>query len=210
MKQHLDALARGEVSFDEFARRTATDWTRLAGKVYSAWRRNLPVGVSLDDIRQEMLLHAWLAVGEYDTSRGGMSLKSYVVYMACAKATRFVHEQRCAKRRDDHAPSRHPVTFTELLRIDDEPGKALDLLLEDSSTQDPSELLDARAKFARALTVADGVDLYALVALREAFGNIPQAAELLFDEVLLRLHERWGSPHAAMRQIEDSMRQLCA
>lgn len=206
MQTHLEALRRQEITFDQFARRTATDWTRLAGKLYMAWRKNLPVGVELDDIRQEMLVHAWQAVGKYDNQRGGMSLKRYVVCVAWLKAVRFVHEQRNAKRRDDKSESRHPVSFSELVKESQEDWTEVLLSVSDNT----EDLIDARARYDRALHKADGVNLYALVALRMSAGDIPAAGDILFDDAALRLKARWGSPRAAVKQIETTVRACCA
>lgn len=205
MNRHLQDLASKLITFDEFARRSARDWDRLAAKVYHCWVRKLPAGVSMEDIRQEMLLSAWIAVGEYDPSRGEMTLKQYVVYFAFSKALRFVHSQREAKRRDGKQPSRHPTLVFDTLGID------VDFLdSRETDTVDTDGLIDARKKFESAFERASGIDLYALTALRESNGSIPDAARMLFDEVHIAVHRRWGSPDSAANQIEKTLRALCA
>jgi hypothetical protein len=209
MQKHLEALRRQEITFDQFARATASDWTHLAGKLYMAWRSNIPAGVELNDIRQEMLFHAWKAVSRWDPTLSDMTLKGYVVCIAWQKATRFIHKQRCSLRRGDKAPSRHALTFTSLLKGGDDAGVDwVDNLLQ--VEDDPTGALDAAVRYERAVERACGIDLYALVALRMAGGNIPEAGQLLFEDPRLRLRARWGSPRNAVDQVEQSVRACCA
>ena len=203
METQLESVRRKEITFDQFILLTANDWNRLSSKLYYAWQSKLPAGVSIEDIRQELLMNAFEAFGNFDDERGQMTLKQFVVYRAFSKTLRFIHSQRCAKRRGDHAESRHPVSFSEIQKSESEWVDAL-LVVEPKVEQ----MLDVVRQFDAALHSADGIDLYALVALRETGGHIGEAGNLLFEEVDIRLQKRWGSPAQAVAQIEDTLMRV--
>jgi DNA-directed RNA polymerase specialized sigma24 family protein len=100
----LRLLKDGAIGFTDFARATKDDWKRMAKRLYGRWR--LPAGVTEEDVEQEMLLHAWIAVQNYEPDRG-VQLFTHVVWCAHSSAKKWLHTQRKAKRRGDGAPSRH-------------------------------------------------------------------------------------------------------
>lgn len=108
----------GRSAFADFYAATKDDWRRMACKLFNRWR--LPSGVTEDDVEQEMLLAAWKAAmlpperGGWDESRG-VTLAVHVVWCAHAATKKWIHTQRKAKRRCDHAPSRHPIAASALL-----------------------------------------------------------------------------------------------
>lgn len=103
---HLYDLRRGRKSFDQFAASTRADWSRLAKWVLARW--SVPSAVEVTDVEQEMLLAAWRAVQEWDSTRGP-TLHAFVIWNSVTSAKKWLHRQRNAKRRDDHAPSRHDI-----------------------------------------------------------------------------------------------------
>ena len=62
-----DKLARGEISFDQFARETAPYWSARANS-----RQYRGAGYDPDDVRQEMLIEAWKAYKTFDPERGAL------------------------------------------------------------------------------------------------------------------------------------------
>lgn len=200
MQAELEALARHEIGFNEFVRYTNSDWNRLSMMIYQRWRRKIPLGVGLEDVKQEMLFGAWKAVDEFNPRRSS-SLQRFVIFRACAITTRYLHKQRAAKRRSQNAPSRHPILFSA---IDSATEEWLEALVVDDG--DPIEVIDARHQFDRMVDNASGVALFALVALKQAGGDLRVAGELLYDETMIRLAERWGNALAATNCIE---RTLC-
>lgn len=200
MKCELQDLRAGKISFDQFALGTADEWDRLATSMWNSWRKNIPPTVSTEDIRQEMLLHAWQAVGKWDPERG-TPLEKYVVFNACAKAARFIHTQRAAKRRSDKSESRHPMAFSTIRETDE----WVEAVLADSP-QDPGELLDARHSFERKAREATGMDKAALRAVELSGGNLLEAAGLLFDAFPLKwkVANRW-TEDTSMRTIERAL-----
>jgi DNA-directed RNA polymerase specialized sigma24 family protein len=202
LKQHLERLYRGEISFDTFARLTQQDWNRLATRIYNNWRRKLPRGVELIDVRQEMLVAAWRTIPNYDPARG-VSLRSFVVFNACAKALRWLHEQRNAKRRSEQSESRFPTTFSEYLpaMLDGSKSDMLTNLMVDD-TLPVDDLFAVAESFSLAMHRARGADLYAMVAFRRASGDLHAAGNELFGESTLALRMRWNGPRDAVSYIE--------
>lgn len=188
MNEPLQALSRGQISFDEFARRTSGDWDRLSAKLYNRWRRAIPLGVTQLDVRQEMLLNAWKALSTFDPTRG-TTLKGHVVFSACSKALRMLHVQRRAKRFDDHAESRHPISFAELGEATAEWLQAL--LYEEAD--DVGARMDAVRGFYALLSESEGLEKCALLAVRDAAGDTTEAAERLYNELppRFRLSLKW-------------------
>lgn len=73
-----------------------------------------PAGVSAEDIEQEMLLSTWVSFMKYDPTRGNMPIQNFAVMSAKHHGIRVLNEQRNAVLRDSKAPSRVPVSFSEL------------------------------------------------------------------------------------------------
>lgn len=205
MRKALEQLRAGAITFRQFEAATAKDWTKLAGMLFLAWKQKLPAGIELDDIRQEMLCEAWRVTREFDPLRN-VSIESFVVFNACAKARKWIHKQRNAKRRDDKAPSRVPIPFVAFEREDCD-TEIVDRLAFD--TTEFEELVDRARRFDSATKCATGIDLYALAALRMEHGDIRKASELLFSEKKLALKLRWVAQTCAARQIEKSVVTLC-
>ncbi len=109
----LLALRCGRLSPDVFERRTRGLWTAQSKKLLQRWRG--PVAVDVDDLRQELLLNAWIACGHWDPKRG-VSITRFVLYNAIDKAKKWLHQQRNAYRRDDKAGPRfeRPVSSLNL------------------------------------------------------------------------------------------------
>lgn len=81
----LAELREGRSTFDEFARRTAPTWTRLAAWFLRRWPGQ--AAVDEEDLRQELLLAAWRAVSEWDPTRG-VAIDRFVFYQTGLAATR--------------------------------------------------------------------------------------------------------------------------
>lgn len=122
MKEELEALHAGRITWDKFTRATDAEWTRLAAKMVRRYR--LPAAVSLDDVKQEMLVAAWRHVvpsvaGSPNPQAwredGGQPLHRYVVIGACNQANSWLNRQRNSRRRSHGAPSRIPVLVDDLV-----------------------------------------------------------------------------------------------
>ena len=107
-----------EYTFEEFLADTRADWGRIAKWLSGKW--SLPRAVEVDDVRQELLLHAWRAMQTGDVQQS--SFRAYVFWMAISGTKRWLNGQRSALRRSDRSPSRHDVVASfpaMLLRVDD-------------------------------------------------------------------------------------------
>lgn len=204
MQKELEQLAAGEISFDVFAIRTSEHWQRLAQSLYGKWKTQIPAGVGVEDIKQEMLFQAWFTLPEYDATRG-KTLHQYVVFQASARASRFINMQRNAFRRSGSAPSRFPTSFATL--GDASPEWFESLLPTDSV--DFEDMVDASRRFERHLSEASSLsEVFTLTALKMTGGDIRRAGRMLFDETELRVYNRWNSEEAAINHVESSL-SLC-
>jgi len=105
------ACRSGAIDVPELLRRTAPVWRRFARYLLRKWRA--PLGVDEEDVVQEVLAAGIPAIKAWDPSRGP-AIDAYVQFQALDKAKKWLHTQRKAKRRDDSAPSRAPLTYTQL------------------------------------------------------------------------------------------------
>lgn len=129
MDYELAACRDGRMTFDELAKRTRPSWEKLAQYLLRRWKS--PTWVSdVEDVVQDLLLGAWLAIQEWDPSYPGAApLKSFVIFNSVDKAKKRVHQMRKAKRRDDKAPSRHMVPVSSLHREGEDPLDVADLVI---------------------------------------------------------------------------------
>jgi len=90
MKTALNKLRGGQLSFASFTHETHTEWERLANNLLARWKA--PSSVDVEDLVQELLLGAWIAVEKYDEARG--ALKPFVIWSAMNAAKRWLNVQR--------------------------------------------------------------------------------------------------------------------
>lgn len=114
MKQALEQVRDGVDTFDSFALATSDRWRRLAFTLLRRWSAGS--AVDIDDLTQELLIGAWLAIPRWEDGR--QSLERFVVWNAMTDAKRWLHKQRGANLHGnpDKAESRFAV-----LALDDEP-----------------------------------------------------------------------------------------
>ena len=93
--EELLALHEKRASFRSFYLRTKTDWRRMAVALHRHW--HVPPTVTADDVEQELLLGAWVAVGEWRADLGP-SLQTHVVWRSHNRATKWLHKQRGANQ----------------------------------------------------------------------------------------------------------------
>lgn len=83
--EQLTALARGQLSFNDFAAQARGDFTRLAQYVAKGWRA-VPTALDDDDLVQEMLLAVYQQLPRFEEGTG--CIREFVVFRACAAARR--------------------------------------------------------------------------------------------------------------------------
>lgn len=182
MDELLIALRCGRISFDLFERRTRPLWTALAENLLRRWRG--PVAVSVDDMRQELLLGAWIFVAHWDPKQLGsdghpIAISRYVTFNACDKAKKWLHQQRNAYRRDDKSPARLERNFSSYRRAGDEEGQVEEALLQRCSIDAVAEThLLERETLALAAAAAPIQHRPAMLAVAQT-GDLDLAAEVL-------------------------------
>lgn len=182
LKADLFAVRAGVITWSEFHKRTKKDWSRLAHSVHRRWK--LPAAVDVEDLEQELLLQAFVAVGKYQEGRGGMPFDRYVVWCAMAETHHWLHSQRNALRRSHKAPSRTPVSFTEL-DLEHDP----EIVIE----ADQETAIACFQHLSAALRKLDALGRQLLYAVIAANGSIELAAKEVFDEPSLSRALRLGS-----------------
>ncbi len=118
MDQDLEDYRTGKMTFDQLVRKTRPHWGRLAQYLMRRWKTPTWV-VDEEDLVQQMLEGAWIALREWDPARG-TPLKAYVIWNSVDKAKKHLHVARKAKRRDDRAPSRIMPPVSSLAREGDD------------------------------------------------------------------------------------------
>lgn len=116
LKGELSALHANSITWGNFYQRTRADWRRLAASEFRRWR--LPQGVEVEDIEQQLLTEAAIALGKYKPDVGSMCVGRYVIWCAVAETRHWIHAQRNAHRRSAHSPSRIEVAFSLMLDND--------------------------------------------------------------------------------------------
>lgn len=110
----LCALQKDDITFREFYARTRTEWHRMAVSLYRNW--TLPPGVTIDDVEQELLFGASLAVQKWQTGRA--SLRGFVVWNAHDKALKWIHRQRGCDQHTRKGPSEFARCVSVITRDD--------------------------------------------------------------------------------------------
>ncbi len=86
-------LARGEITRDEYVRRTGTDYLALAKKLERCWR--LPRAIETTDIVQELYLQTFVHVKKWDPRRAPIG--RFLTFNAMSDTKKWLNEQRGAK-----------------------------------------------------------------------------------------------------------------
>jgi DNA-directed RNA polymerase specialized sigma24 family protein len=110
MQTELLALRSGRMEFAEFAKATEKRWQWLARRLLAKWEA--PSAVDTEDMVQELLTAAWLAVPKWERGRG-CGIERFVVFTATTAAKRWLHRQRGVSVHGDRTPSRHAVLLFE-------------------------------------------------------------------------------------------------
>lgn len=210
MQAELEALRAGSISFEEFQSRTIDTWRRLAKYLLRRWPS--PAGVDVDDLVQELLLAAWNFAPRFDAKRGS-SLRSFIVFNACDKAKKWLHQQRNAYRRDDKSPGRYPACFSSL--TNDEgftfieylcavpPAEDLLVVLENDQ-EERQRRRNAMTKTAEMLE--DELDQMLILAIAESDGDIDDAVTLVWSNpracLALRVDDEAGIRRALRRVLK--------
>jgi DNA-directed RNA polymerase specialized sigma24 family protein len=215
MQAELEALRAGVITFDQFQRQTHSQWEKYASMLLRRWRS--PEGVEREDLVQEMMIAVWKSLPDWRPD-GGKPLGEWVTYRAIDKAKKWLHKQRDAKRRDDKAPGRYPLRFTQVVRGDytNEPeDQVIERLVAVGrapvfsgtvSVEGPGlEDIEQLSVVTGGLT--DPRDRYCLVALVRAGGDVDLAAIEIYDDARTRLAFRLHTLKTARRVVAQALRK---
>ncbi len=200
MEEVLLAMRSGRLSFAEFERRTRPIWTNIAQHLLRRWRA--PVSVSVDDVRQELIVHAWIFAGHWRKELN-VTITRYVQFNAIDKAKKWLHQQRNAYRRDDRSPGRieRPVSSLNLSEYAEE--HLLDALAHEPSQE---ESLATRQEVLALAKRASPEHRPALAALART-GDPELAARHLLEStaacIAFRLESVDDARHAVTRAIHS-------
>ncbi len=198
MDEVLLALRCGRLSFTTFERRTRGVWTALAEMLLRRWRG--PVAVSVDDVRQELLLNAWIFCAHWQPDRG-TAISRFVVYNATDKAKKWLHQQRNAYRRDDKLGGRFEVPFSALNLTEHAAEHLLDPLAVDPVQ---GQSLEQRQMLALATLRAPAEHVPAMVALTRT-GDLELAAAALKQSTPACVALRLTSMDDARRAVSRAL-----
>jgi DNA-directed RNA polymerase specialized sigma24 family protein len=162
LSTELHALRTKQITFRSFYQRTRADWHRMAVALFRDWK--LPPTVTVDDVEQELLLGAWIALGRWKA--GGMPLGGYVCWCAHNKATRWIHMQRQCNKHTRKGPGQYAWCVSALMKEGNSSAQLLESyaderpLVEDA--HDYGEMLRLLPEVAQ--TFAGRAALHALIA----------------------------------------------
>jgi DNA-directed RNA polymerase specialized sigma24 family protein len=216
MVQNFDRQLRlvldGLITYSHFARATRREFERMAMYLTRRWAP--PAWYLLDDVVQELLVAAWMAIWEWSPTRGP-TLARYVVFNAMSGAKRALHKARGAKLSgsSDKNPSRFERPLSSF-GIDGE-GDALAeaMLAEDAVAEqrmiDHEEETENRD---RALTVAlaacrSEVERRVIQAIA-ATGDLEGGGESFYGSVDNRIKLRLVSEEHATKFVTRTARAV--
>jgi hypothetical protein len=200
------ALRAGEITKNEFVRRTADRWRRTSQHLYSRWRRKLPQWVEREDVEQELVLLALEYVTKWTPGRGA-SLPSYVLWCSIHRAQRKMDHWRGASLSGNSGknPGRHELTFSRIASPDgDDPGTRVP-----GENDDPLDLIESGEEFevamARCQTVRQAL---VMLALRATRGDVERAAWSLHRNFRSRLECDIESVEHAEEVIREVVEEM--
>jgi hypothetical protein len=176
----LLALRSGRMSFQTFELRTRNVWVATAEHILRRWKG--PVAVSVEDVKQELLIYVWTFVGHWDPSLG-ISIGRYVMFNAYDKAKKWLHQQRNAYRRDDKSSARFDLPVSSLNLTEHAEEHFFDAIATSPTAED---MLAGRQFLLRAVATAPVEYVPAVVALAKT-GDFDLAVEALYSNPLLAL-----------------------
>lgn len=188
IREPLERLYKGELSFDAFVLQTRLYWFQLSNRIIRKWK--VPPSVSVDDIVQEMLLKCWKLLDTYEEGRS--TIDRYIVYNCMEHAKRWIHKQREAKHHKGSEKSRYPLS------IDD--CHVSDISIFPTQDETVSEL----EKIDLARTRKESILLKALFTYR----SIDLVTDVLYTDCRLRLIMQYNSYADARRNVYRSAKRI--
>ncbi len=197
LSEALRAARLGRITWSACFASTRRHWRRLALSVHRRWR--LPLAIDVDDVQQELMLHAHAAAYEWEPEK--QTLEAFVLWTAVNRTAKWLHTQRKALRRSGSAPSRIATAFAFFSE------DAVPEPVQAATQELAREMVE---QLAVALRELDELSQQVLVAVMMASGDLDEAAEEICHDIDLRLALRVGSHDQARRIAGDVARQAAA
>lgn len=179
MRVQVEALLRGEHSFDSFVRATSTWWTWRARWLLDSFP--FPSWVTAEDLRQALLVGLWEALSCYDPGKTALEkAPTWIIWYAIDRAKKYGNKLR--KARDVSSPGK--FVLEETLWEESAGDRTLNRLtmLSGSNYQDDSTLVYrsiARSESKRRGTVEP---LFAQAALEIAEYDVDLATSVVMAD----------------------------
>lgn len=193
MDEAIRAMVAGVITFAVFVRQTEPEWMRLAAWLHRRW--SIPASMEPGDVMQELLTGAWEAARAFDVARGTDPAR-FVIWTAITRAKKSINRERGALRRDDRAPSRHPIALSWLVREGTE--TRVSVVADQPGQHDRAEAIEALACMVAGLPPGE---LDAVLAYVAAGGNEERAGAVLYGSTRMRLALRLGCEGDAVRFV---------
>ncbi len=192
----IEALRDGRISFTQFQKNTHSYWLAMSRSLMRRWKG--PIAVDNEDLIQEMMLAAWVALPKHDASRA--PLDRYIRYNAVYTAKRWLHAQRGALRRSDHSPSRHPVVLSTPNAVE---------IIQAAQFAEPEELThhEVLVRAAHAYTANDDQLIFEAVVRSR---STKDAADELYAKPEVRLQLKLDSKTHARQHVMAVTRRIAA
>lgn len=188
----LEVLA-GNIDFAGFARITRARWEWWASRLSTRYR--LPSWYGRDDVRQDLLIWAWEAIGKYDRERSP-NIGRYVEFSATKRTAK-----RISKAQGVEQHRRSGAVNVERPSSDAMPDVAMDLALEAEGERDRRyEVLARLCETSR--------QRYAIAALKKAPGSLAHAGAVMYSDPFVRRALRLASEEQAAACVEDAVAEL--
>jgi hypothetical protein len=201
-------MRAGEVTFDEFSRHTSERWTQIAEVLHGRW--DVPTWYSAEDVRQEVLLAAWLYGWRFNAPTASRNVEHFAVWNGLHAAIKSA-----TKARIGHRP--HRGEGREIMSCYEIPASALARAGDEDDERDISERASVpatqedvvlrRVFFERMSRKARGAERIALCALA-AYGSAECAASAIYDDEGTRWLLRIGNEADAEAIVRAAIENL--
>lgn len=195
----LRLVQAGDLGFDEYARRTLSDWTGMASWLRRRW--SMPRAVEMGDVLQELLTAAWEAIGRWDPTRG-VEIGAFVRWRAIVAASYWIHCQRSARERKARGASRHDLAGgspAEVMR-DEWDARA-------SAPASQLGLMLWAERFRLELAKLDADERVVVLSVGQTF-DPAEVARAYYGDAEFRRRRRWGCEAEARRFVHRTLVQM--
>lgn len=201
------ACVAGTMTFREFVRETDRRWEWWAKRLS---RSGIPAWVDVEDIRQDLLIEAWRAVERYDVTKVNNGTPAqFVEFAAKNAAKKQVHRARGDDRHTwAWGAPRFDIPMSALVREGEDGDEDVFDIPVDPDQERAVQRRDTVMALAR--QQANMRDFFGVQALAHARGDVDVAADLLWNDLDVRLFCRLPSDSTARTVVGRLAARLAA